>query len=523
MSPVLLLILLPITSGVLISLLRGKTSGSLARTISLILHFAMVAIAVSSFVQLGKAPVNSDGVAFSFTRDWVPSLGIQFYFGFDSVNAPLVLMSTIVCFAAVCCSEKIKDREATYYSLLSFMSAGVVGAFCSFDIFSFYFFHELALVPTFILIGGWGAGPQRKYATYKITLYLTGGALVALLGIVLLYINSNAETFNMFSILAAVAESPLSESTQNMIFPLLLFGFGVLVSLWPFHTWAPLGYGHAPTGVAMIHAGALKKFGLYGLLRVAIPALPLGSQNWVAVMTLLCTGNLILIGFAAMRQKQLHMLIGFSSVAHMGFVFMGLAAYNIIGITGALLIMVAHGFLAALSFGLAGSLRDFHPDLEMTKMGGLLKQAPFLGFGLAVAFLAGCGVPGFANFAGEVLIFFGSWTELPKPYVILAIWSGLIIGGVYMLRAIRKVLHGSVNEKWKNLEDVKGMQKVAFSLLILALVIFGVAPGSITTPAQAPLTKLVDQVDSQREKNIVFHQKSDPSNQNQTLVTSLDQ
>lgn len=500
MSPVLLLILFPLIGGIVSSLLRGK-SGALARNVSIGFHFAMAATATSLFIQLPSAATDANGVAFAMAVDWIPTLGIQFYIGLDPLNAPMVLMSAIVCFAAVCCSEGIKDRPATYYTLLSLMSAGVVGAFASFDIFSFYFFHELALVPTFILIGGWGAGPQRRYATYKITLYLTGGALIALLGIVLLYLNSNADTFSIFGLLAAVAENPISESSQTFIFGLLLVGFGILVSLWPFHTWAPLAYGHAPTGVAMIHAGALKKFGLYGLLRLGVPALPLGSENWIYIMSLLCAGNLILVGLAAIRQKQLHMLAGFSSVAHMGFVFMGLAAYNIIGVTGALLVMVAHGFLAALSFGLAGNLRDHHADLEMSKMGGILTQAPFIGFSLAIAFLAGCGVPGFANFAGELLIFFGAWTELPKWIVVLAIWSGLIIGGVYMFRAIRNVLHGSVGEKWTNLKDVAGMQKIAFTLLMLGLLVFGIIPGAITNPAQEPISKLVNSVVEKRSQN----------------------
>lgn len=497
MSPVLILIFLPLLGAACIGLIPGMKAAA-ARTLSLAIHFVMAAIALSLFVQYDGAAADANGVRFAQVIEWVPALGIQFYFGLDSLNVALVLMSCVVCFAAICCSESVKERPKTYYVLISFMTAGVVGAFASFDVFSFYFFHELALVPTFILIGGWGSGPQRRYATYKITLYLTGGALLALAGIIALYLQSGAETFNFFAILAALKESPLSESTQNWIFPLLLFGFGILVSLWPFHTWAPLGYGHAPTGVAMIHAGALKKFGLYGLLRIAIPALPLGSDTWTMTMLWLCLGNLILVGFAAMRQKQLHMLIGFSSVAHMGFVFMGLAAYNHIGVTGALLVMVAHGFLAALGFGVAGSLRNYHPDLDMTKMGGLLRQAPYLGFALAIAFFAGCGVPGFANFAGELLIFFGAWTDVPVWMVVLGLWSGLVIGGVYMLRAFRNVLHGPVAEKWNGLHDVSGMPRIAFNILIVALVFFGVFPGAITDKTRDSIDSLVRQVEEAR-------------------------
>lgn len=497
MSPVLILIFLPLLAAAAIGLIPGIKNG-VARNIALLTHFAMAALAVTLFVQYDQNPANADGVFYAFQQDWVSALGIQMYLGMDPLNAAMLMMSSIVCFAAVACSDTVKERPRTYYLLLSLMSAGVVGAFSSFDVFSFYFFHELALVPTFILIGGWGAGPQRKYASYKLTLYLTGGALLALAGIIALYLHSNATSFSFFAILAAVADSPMSESTQNWIFPLLLIGFGVLVSLCPFHTWAPLGYGHAPTGVAMIHAGALKKFGLYALLRLAIPALPLGSENWASLFVFLCLGNLVLVGLAAMRQKQLHMLIGFSSVAHMGFVFMGLVAYNHIGVTGALLVMVAHGFLAALSFGLAGALRSFSPDLDMTKMGGLLKQAPFLGTALGIAFFAGCGVPGFANFAGEVLIFFGAWGHVESFALVLAVWSGLVIGGVYMLRAFRNVLHGPVSEKWSTLPDISGTSRFAINLLIVALVFFGVLPGTITQKAQTSINGLVQQLEKGR-------------------------
>jgi NADH-quinone oxidoreductase subunit M len=260
----------------------------------------------------------------------------------------------------------------------------------------------------------------------------------------------------------------------------------------------------------MIHAGALKKFGLYGLLRIAVPALPVGSENWMMVMVWLCLGNLILVGLAAMRQKQLHMLVGFSSVAHMGFIFMGLAVYNHIGVTGALLVMVAHGYLAALSFGVTGLLRLHHPDLDMSKMGGILKQAPYLGFALAVAFFAGCGVPGFANFAGEVLIFFGAWKGLPVAFVVPAIWSGLIIGGVYMLRAYRNVLHGPVGEKWANLKDPQGMPRIGCNVLIIALIFFGIMPSSITKMAAPSIDALISQVEAGRPQATVMGSTSEP-------------
>src|SRR5262249_50136973 len=178
-------------------------------------------------------------------------------------------------------SWDIKEREKEFYILLLVMAGGILGAFASLDLFLFYFFHELALVPTFIMIGVWGRGLQKNYATFQITLYLSLGALIALAGLIVLYVQSGADTFDIPAMTKFLSQPPLSASTQHLVFPLLLFGFGILISLWPFHTWAPLGYGSAPSPTAMLHAGVLKKFGLYGLIRIALPMLPDTAKSWV--------------------------------------------------------------------------------------------------------------------------------------------------------------------------------------------------------------------------------------------------
>src|SRR5213078_1944019 len=244
------------------------------------------------------------------------------------------------------------------------------------------FFHELALVPTFIMIGVWGRGERKNYATFQITLYLSMGALIALIGLIALYLQSGANTFDIPKLAEHFRQDPLTGDAQNFIFPLLLFGFGILVSLWPFHTWAPLGYASAPSPTAMLHAGVLKKFGLYGLVRIALPLLPDAAKSWMPILAWLCLGNLVYCGWVAMRQKDFTWLIGYSSVAHMGFAFLGIASLTLIGITGAVLVMSAHGFLAALTFGLSGYLYQQTGTLEMARLGGLLRKLPFIGTAL---------------------------------------------------------------------------------------------------------------------------------------------
>ena len=188
------------------------------------------------------------------------------------------------------------------------------------------------------------------------------------------------------------------------------------------------------------------------LIRIALPLLPEGAKHWLGVLAWLCLGNLVYCGWVAMRQRNLNLLLGNSSVAHMGFVFLGIASLNLIGITGAVVVMVAHGFLAALSFGLSGYLYQQTGTLDMDQFGGLLRRLPFIGTVLIMAAFAGCGLPGFANFPGEPLVLFGAWKTL-QPIVVLAVWGALIIGAIYMLRAVRSILHGPLNEKWAAVQD----------------------------------------------------------------------
>lgn len=419
------------------------------------------------------------GYQFVSQTTWVETLGISLKVGVDGINVGLVLMGAIVAFAATSMSYLIKEREKEYYILLLAMVGGILGAFCSLDIFFFFFFHELALIPTFIMIGVWGKGEDKNYATFNITLYLTVGALIALVGLVALYLQSGARTFDIEAITAHVRNNPIPADSQRLIFPLLLFGFGILVSLWPFHTWAPLGYGAAPTATAMLHAGVLKKFGLYGLIRIALPLLPEGSKAWLNVIAALCLGNILYCGLVAIRQRQLNLLIGNSSVAHMGLVFLGIATLSVVGVTGAVVIMVAHGLLAALSFALSGYLYSQTGTQNMDQMGGLMKRMPFIGVAVVATMMAGCGLPGFANFVGEAMTLFAAWERFPA-ITSWAVWGALVIGAVYMLRAIRAIAHGPMSDISGRAVDASPMRKLAFSLLGGALLLFGVFPSLLT-------------------------------------------
>lgn len=497
MTMLTLIFALPLLAAIGLALVPRNLS-IVMRGVTIGVTFVTMLLAIAMFWQFNTATPDANGYRFVSTIPWLgaESLGMACRLGVDGLNVGLVLMGAIVAFAAACCAFEIKARAKEFYILLLVMTGGILGAFMSLDLFFFYFCHELALVPTFIMIGVWGRGERKNYATFQITLYLSFGALLALIGLIALYLQmpADARTFDIPTLTRYFAEHTMALSAQNFIFPLLLFGFGILVSLWPFHSWAALGYSSAPSATAMLHAGVLKKFGLYGLIRVALPMMPEATRGWMTILAWLCLGNILYVGWVAIRQKDLNLLYGNSSVAHMGFVFLGIASLNLIGVTGAVVIMVAHGFLAALTFGLSGFIYNHTGTLVMSELGGLARKMRFIGVAFVMAAMAGCGLPGFLNFWGEITVFFGVWTEPAlRVVVVLAIWGALIIGAVYMLRAVRTVMHGPLNETRAyapNVADANLWRKVPYALLIASLLVFGFFPRLLTEKIK-PVTEQI--------------------------------
>ena len=494
MTTLTLILALPLIAAIALTFVP-RNNAVIFRAAAVGVTFITMLLAVLMFCQFNNATTDTNGYKFVSTIPGLgaASLGIICKLGVDGLNVGLVLMGAIVAFAAACCSFEIKSREKEFYILLLVMTGGILGAFMSLDLFFFYFFHELALVPTFIMIGVWGRGEKKNYATFQITLYLSIGALLALVGLIALYLQlpTDIRTFDIPTLTKYFAEHTMAHSAQMFVFPLLLLGFSILVSLWPFHSWAPLGYGSAPSATAMLHAGVLKKFGLYGLIRVATPFCPDVAQSHLQLIAWLALGNVLYVGWVAMKQKNLNLLIGNSSVAHMGMIFLGIASLNLIGVTGAVVIMIAHGFLAALTFGLSGYIYNQTGTLEMSELGGLAKKLRFIGVAFVMAAMAGCGLPGFLNFWGEVQVFFGAW-QMPalRVVTVLAVWGALIIGAVYMLRAVRAVMHGAMPEKWANLSDANLWRKLPYVVLIVSLLVFGFFP-KLLTEKITPVTEQI--------------------------------
>jgi len=466
-----LLILVPILAAAAILLgAPARQMASSAASLNLLL----------TLLALAGYHSTQGGYQETFRFPILPEWGLNFFLGVDGLSLVMLLLTAIVTLAAIWVAPPVQGNEPAYFACLLFISAGATGAFASLDLFFFYAFHELALLPTFLLIGIWGSG-DRQAAAWKITVYLAVGSFILLLGLLGLYLSFPVDhrTFDI-TVLQQQA-SLINPGSRNAIYLTLLLGFGILISLFPFHTWAPAAYASAPAPAAMLHAGVLKKFGLYGLLRVALPLLPDSARHYAGLLLVLLIGNIIYVGLATIGQKRLDLMLGYSSVMHMGYIFLGLASFNIIGTTGAALLMFAHGLSIAALFAIAGQVRERTGTLAFAELGGLAKPMPVLGFAFGLAAFAAIGLPGFANFASEILVFFGAFqngTATPFSQIqiatTLALW-GVVISAVYMLRGYRAVFQGEIQERWTGLKDITTL-RWPLILLLAVLLLAGFFP-----------------------------------------------
>ena len=494
-SLLLFLLLVPLIAIVFIIFLKapGRPTAGMAAALNLALSLAL----------LYSYPAAQGGYHWEMDYPWVNIQGlppIRFHIGVDGISLPLVFLTAIVTFAAIAISPSSIRRSSEYYCYLLLMSLGAMGAFISLDLFFFFIFHEFALIPTFLLIGIWGA-QNRQFASFQVTIYLMAGSLILLAGLVALVMavkDPAARTFDIPALQAYINQHPINPHAQDVIFFLLLIGFGILVGLFPFHSWAPPGYASAPPATAMLHAGILKKFAIYGMIRIAIPMLHDGFLTCLPIILTLLAGNFLYAGFITLAQKELPTMIGFSSVMHMGYLFLGVACWNVIGVSGAVVLMVAHGLSAALLFGLSGEITHRSGENRFSELGGLAQRAPLLAVLFSFASMASMGVPGLANFAGELMVFFGSfsaklWIGGPIPipgtlFTIIAIY-GTVLTAIFQLRAIKNVFYGPMPARFEpspasgELAATPGMTDVAaltenvpYILLIVASLVIGFMP-----------------------------------------------
>jgi NADH-quinone oxidoreductase subunit M len=463
-------------------------------------------------------------------RMGLQELKITFHLGLNGVSSPLFAMAGVVGLAAgLTAMHSGADRLRLYLALLLTMQSGLMGLFASVDLFFYYLFHEFALIPTFIMIGLWG-GRDRRSVALEITIYLTLGALISLGGLVALNVMVDAEKFDFPSLSSALSQFALADSTQFKIFGLLLFGFGILVALFPFHTWAAKGYECAPTSVSMLHAGVLKKFGLYGLIQIAAPLLPEGAQAWSPYLLWLALGNIIFVGAVAIAQKNLKSMVGYGSVMHMGYCFLGIAVCSSLGAGSGVMLMVAHGLSVSLMFLLSTYVYKRSGTFEMDEMGGLGKKTPILACFFVAASLATIGLPGFGNFWGEFGVFLSLGQNPDHHFFLYLAALGIIISAIFGLRAVAKIFYGESSddllehEKKNPITDLSFSEILPAGVILSALLFLGLWPRGISDRIDQEIDSRYSQLRSEQTMSLppcCLLENGDSEN-NQSLSSPLE-
>ena len=412
--------------------------------------------------------------------NWLPALGISYHVGLDGMNAPLVLLTGLVMFTGVLISWGIDDRPREFFGFLFILATGVLGVFVTLDLFMLFFFYEIAVFPMYLLISIWGWKETREYAAMKLTLYLFIGSVIAMVGALAMYFTSGLGTFNMLEL----EKAGFSIAFQNLWFPFVFIGFGVLGGIFPFHNWSPDGHVAAPTAVSMFHAGVLMKLGAFAALRVGVMLLPEGAKthfNWIILLTLV---NVVYGAFIAMVQTDFKYVIGFSSVSHMGLVLMGFATLSREGLLGSGIQMFSHGVMTALFFAVVGMVYDQAHTRDIPKLGGFSKIMPMVAVAFIIGGLVSMGMPGFSGFIAEFPIFMGLWHF--KPWIALVAAISIVITASYIIRVIGRVFFGSIPEEFANhVHDVTALDKIALVILSAVLVFLGVYPSAMVPLVQS--------------------------------------
>ena len=467
------LVAIPFVWGVLLAFLPGERLHHIRLTSAAV---AVALLGLSAYVFLAY---DNDAGGYQFVRDvqWLDSLGVVFSLGADGISVPMILLTGVVTLTGVLVSWSVENRAKEFFVLFFLLVAGVFGVFVSLDLFFFFFFYEMAVMPMYLLIGVWGSSSDfgsflrpKEYGAMKLMLYLVAGSVLVWVALIAVFVEGGIGSFS----LVMLREVTFSDDFQRLFFPMFMIGFGILAGLWPFHTWSPDGHVAAPTAVSMLHAGVLMKLGAYGIIRVGIDLLPQGAADWMPVLIILGTVNVIYGAVSAMGQRDLKYVVGYSSVSHMGYVLMGFATLNAVGVGGAVLQMFSHGIMTALFFALVGAIYDRTHVRDIWVLEGLTKRMGLTAAFFAVAGLASLGLPGLSGFVAELMVFIGVFRDYPLLGILGVI--GAAITAVYILRLLAKVFFGPLDPRWERLPDLKRLEGFSAAVLVLFLVVVGLYP-----------------------------------------------
>ena len=456
-----------------------------AFAVSLVVAVLAIYIFVSFDETLG-------GIQFQRIYGWLPLPGpwgsgddaITLSLGIDGVSATMVLLTGIVMLTGTLISWNVKESTKDFFILYFVLLSGVFGVFVTFDLFFFFLFYELSVLPMYLLIGKWGSTSKfksfvrtKEYSAMKLTLVLVAGSVLIWVAIIAIFFQAGIGSFSVIEI-QKVSETAFSPTFQNIFFPLLMIGFGILAGLWPFHTWSPDGHVAAPTAVSMVHAGVLMKLGAFGIIRIGIVLMPNGAETWMPLLIVLGAVNVIYGAVSAMGQTDLKYVIGYSSVSHMGYVLMGMATLNVLGMNGAVLQMFSHGIMTALFFAVAGMIYDRTHTRDTLELRGMAKKMGVISIMFTIAGLTSLGLPGMSGFVAELLVFIGVFQSYGHLGIILG--SAAVIGAaltaVYILRLVASVFFGSTPEMWENQTDSRPRELLVAGILVAIIFSVGLWP-----------------------------------------------
>jgi NADH-quinone oxidoreductase subunit M len=440
------------------------------------------------------------GFQFQFSAPWFSAIGSSFHFGVDGISLPMVLLTTILTPLAILASFGINEKIKIYMALFLFLETGVLGVFISLDLLVFFLFWEIGLIPMYFLINQWG-GKNRNYASLKFILFTMGGSLGLLLSIQIIGLTTHTfDLVRLFELWPELSEASLLNAipfglslptVKAIAFWAFVIAFAIKVPIWPFHTWLPDAHTEAPTAGSMLLAGVLLKLGAYGFIRLIIPLFPLESQRYAGVLAGLATAAIIFGALSAFAQKDLKRLVAYSSINHMGFVVLGIAAaaYAMkigdpsvvnsanIALNGSILQMFNHGISSAAMFFLVGVIYDRAHTRQLEDFGGLWAILPVYGAIFIFTSMSSLGLPGLNGFVSEFLVVRGAWHIFPLATALSMI--GLFFTGAYVLKAIAKLLHGPRNERWLQLKEIDKRELFVIAPLMAFMLWIGIWPSWI--------------------------------------------
>ncbi|HVM51594.1 MAG TPA: NADH-quinone oxidoreductase subunit M [Acidimicrobiales bacterium] len=467
--------------GAAVMMVVPRAEEQLHKLIALVTSLATMAVGVYLLVDFDY---GESGLQFTVNHGWIDVINARYEIGIDGISLPLLVLSMFIVVLTIIYSWNHfpePHNPKAFLILILILETGMNGTFVAQDLILFFVFFEVVLLPMYFMIGVWG-GEQRLYAAIKFFLFTLFGSALMILSFLALYFKGGQS----FSIpeLIQVAQANIDETTALWIFAGLFMGFAIKVPMFPFHTWLPDAHTQAPTQGSVILAAILLKLGTYGFVRIAIPILPEAAKDWAPWIGLLAVIGIIYGALGCLAQTDMKRLIAFSSVAHMGFVMLGIATLTDFGINAAIFGMVAHGLITGMLFFIAGSVKDRFHTLDMARFGGLLLQAPRMGWVLGFCAMASLGLPGLAGFWGEfpaILSAYSPADGLPvetfRTYMVVAA-VGTVLAAGYLLWMLQRVAFGTVKDEWKDhdIPDMRWPEYVAWTPMLILIVVLGILP-----------------------------------------------